>query len=193
MSEAPVLSLWRQVPVTGAWGCITTTRASLGLHIQAFGPRSQALSVYDKIERHYLEQDQFFIKTGHENIKFLLEQRLHTSLQQKGIAKLLGLDYKILYSKGVDNRVADAFSRRKGDIKTSCYAIQTLVNSTWMTNVLESYQKDMAATEIMRKLSLDKDAQPGYQLQKELLWFKGRIYVGENTDLRKQLLELYHN
>lgn len=113
---------------------------------------------------------------------------MHTSLQQKGIAKLLGLDYKILYKKGVDNRVAGALSRRKGDTKTSCYAIQTLVNSTWMTNVLESYQKDMAATEIMRKLSLDKDAQSGYQLQKGLLWFKGRIYVGENTDLRKQLL-----
>lgn len=59
---------------------------------KAFGPRSRALSVYDKellaitfaVSKDYLEQDQFFIKTDHENIKFLLEQNCTLACNRKG-------------------------------------------------------------------------------------------------------------
>lgn len=40
-----------------------------------------------------------------------IEQRLHTLLQQKGVVKLLGLDYLIQYEKGVENKVANTMSR----------------------------------------------------------------------------------
>lgn len=82
---------------------------SIAFISKAFGPRSQSLIVYEKEPlaitftiskwRQYLEQELFYIKTDHERIKFLLEQRLHTNLQHKRIAKLLGLDYKIQYRK----------------------------------------------------------------------------------------------
>lgn len=79
--------------------------------------------------RHYLEQELFFIKTDHESIKFLLEQRLHTNLQHKGISKLLGLNYKILYRKGIENIVADALSRRPRTEDLAVYGIQTSYSS----------------------------------------------------------------
>ena len=41
-----------------------------------------------------------------------MEQRLNTSLQHKCLTKLLGLDYEIQYKKGVENKAADALSRR---------------------------------------------------------------------------------
>lgn len=55
---------------------------------KAFGPRTQSLSDYEKELltitfvvtkwRHDLDQGVFFIKTDHESIKFLLEQRFYT-------------------------------------------------------------------------------------------------------------------
>jgi len=58
--------------------------------------------------RHYLEGGQFIIKTNHENLKFLSPQKLHSHLQKKGIARLMGLDYTIQYRRGKENVVVDA-------------------------------------------------------------------------------------
>lgn len=52
------------------------------------------------------------IKTNHESLKYLLEQRIHSPIQQKGITKLRGLKYFIQYKQGKENGVADALSRR---------------------------------------------------------------------------------
>jgi len=47
----------------------------------------------------------------HENLKFLLLQKLHTQLQKKRMAKLMGLDYVICFRKGKENVAEDAMSR----------------------------------------------------------------------------------
>jgi len=57
---------------------------------QALSPRHQGLNIYDKkllavlmvVDkwRHYLEGGRFIIKTDHENLKFLLQQKLHRHL-----------------------------------------------------------------------------------------------------------------
>lgn len=47
----------------------------------------------------YLQGNHFVIKTDHQSLKFLLEQRLSTLFQQKWLAILLGLDYEIVYKK----------------------------------------------------------------------------------------------
>ncbi|GMI77951.1 hypothetical protein HRI_001464400 [Hibiscus trionum] len=60
--------------------------------------------------RHYLEGTPFIIKTDHEPLKHLLEQKLTTTIQKKGLTKFLGLDYVIQYRKGKSNLVADALS-----------------------------------------------------------------------------------
>ena len=64
--------------------------------------------------RHYLLGGKFIIKTDHISLKYLLEQKINTASQHKGLSRLMGLDYAIEYKKGVDNRVADALSRREG-------------------------------------------------------------------------------
>ena len=58
---------------------------------QALAPKHLGLSIYDKelnvvliaVEkwRHYLEGNQFVMRTGHESLKFLLQQRLHMQLK----------------------------------------------------------------------------------------------------------------
>lgn len=54
----------------------------------------------------------FIIKTDHQSLKFFMEQRLTTFLQQKWLSKMLGYDYEITYKKGTENVVTDALSRQ---------------------------------------------------------------------------------
>lgn len=61
-------------------------------------PRHQELSIYEKELlalvtvvnkwRHYLEGSHFIIRTDHQNLKHLVEQRVTTSAQQKWTSKL---------------------------------------------------------------------------------------------------------
>ena len=53
----------------------------------------------------------YLIKTDHFSLKYLLQQKLSSQLQKKGLMKLLGLDYTIQYRKGKENKVVDALSR----------------------------------------------------------------------------------
>ena len=62
--------------------------------------------------RHYLKYDHFIIKIDHESLKYLLEQKIYSSIQRKGLIKLLRLRYQIHYKIGKENKAADALSRR---------------------------------------------------------------------------------
>lgn len=80
--------------------------------------RHMSLSTYEKVLmtvimavqrwRYYLLGHKFIIKTDHEALKHLMEQKLTTLLQHKWFSKLLGYDYTVIYTKGKDNLVADA-------------------------------------------------------------------------------------
>jgi hypothetical protein len=64
--------------------------------------------------RPYLLGQSFVVKTDQQSLKFLLEQKVGTPFQQKWISKLLGYDFVVEYKKGVENRVANALSRKEG-------------------------------------------------------------------------------
>lgn len=91
---------------------------------KALGPKNLGLSVYEKeclailfaVEhwRPYLLHAVFIIKTDQRSLVYLEEQRLATPTQQKAFTKLLGLQYKIVFKSGFDNRTADALSRHPG-------------------------------------------------------------------------------
>jgi hypothetical protein len=80
---------------------------------KALGPKMRGLLTYEKeyvailliVEhwRSYLQYSEFIIATNQRSLSCLNEQRFHTVWQQKVFTKLLGLDYKIVYKKGVDN------------------------------------------------------------------------------------------
>ncbi len=55
----------------------------------------------------------FVVRTDQQSLKFLLGQKVGIPFKQKWITKLLGYDFVVEYKKGVDNRVADALSRKE--------------------------------------------------------------------------------
>jgi len=98
-------------------------RGPIAFLSKSWGMKSLGLSTYEKEFlalltavggwRHYLKGAPFTIKTDKIRLKYLLGQKVHTSMQHKGLCKLLGLDYKIEYKQGVENKVVDALSRRE--------------------------------------------------------------------------------
>ena len=61
--------------------------------------------------RPYLLGRKFYIQTDQRNLKYLMEQRIVTSEQQKWVSKLLGYDYDITYKLRRENSTVDALSR----------------------------------------------------------------------------------
>jgi RNase H-like domain found in reverse transcriptase/Reverse transcriptase (RNA-dependent DNA polymerase) len=69
------------------------------------GVKNQSLSTYENELlalytavtkwRHYLLGAEFIIKIDQISLKYLLEQRINTSMQHRGFSKLMGLNYKI--------------------------------------------------------------------------------------------------
>lgn len=91
----------------------------LAFYSKALSPTRLGLSTYEKELlavvmfvtkwRHYLLGRHFQIKTDHQSLKFLLEQKITTLMQQKWLSKLMGFDYEITYRTGKTNVVADAY------------------------------------------------------------------------------------
>lgn len=81
----------------------------------------QQLSIYDKEFlalpmavkrcRPYLQRGEFWICTDHHSLCYLDDQQLQSPLQRKAMAILMGLQFKIVYHKGIENLAADALSR----------------------------------------------------------------------------------
>jgi len=82
-------------------------------HLRLLIYKAKYMAILMAVERwrHYLEHNQFIIKTDHERLKFLLEQKIHTPIQKKGLTMLIGLRYQIHYKKGKENVKTDKLSR----------------------------------------------------------------------------------
>lgn len=105
--------------------------------------------------------------------------------------KLLGLQYRVVYKKGVDNRVADALSR-KSSHDSQCASISVCV-PVWLSEILEGYALDEFSSQLVSKLSIDPLAVSDFTLQNGLLRFKKRIWVGNNPKLQNKLLQAFHS
>ncbi|WOH15435.1 hypothetical protein DCAR_0934976 [Daucus carota subsp. sativus] len=141
----------------------------------------------------YLQGHHFVIKTDHQCLKYLLEQRLSTLLQQKWLAKLLGLDYEIVYKKGTENRVADALSRLPGEVNTGEISAISQLKPGWTQEVLDSYCGDKSTQEITKGVVTGETAYAQYEYTQGLLRVNGRIYVGNAGTLKKDLIKELHD
>lgn len=130
---------------------------------KALGPKAQGLSTYEKeylailmaVEHwyHYLQSSTFIILTDQKSLTHLDDQRLTTPWQHKAITKLMGLNYKIIYKKGANNKVADALSRVAQAQPYDLTAI-SVVKPLWLQDVQASYQTDPQATKVLAELSV---------------------------------------
>lgn len=141
----------------------------------------------------YLQGHHFIIKTDHQSLNYLLEQRLSTLLQQKWLANLMGLDYEIVYKKGKENIMADALSRKQELENSGQLLMLTTVQQGWFSELLGSYEGDTEVKFILEGIARKDVNFSKYLYIKGLLTVEGKMYVGTWGNLRSQILWEFHD
>lgn len=169
---------------------------------KALGPRTQGLSTYEKeclaimmaVDhwRPYLQFQEFLIITDHHSLMHLTEQRLHTPWQQKAFTKLSGLQFQIVYRKGKHNAAADALSRHVPE-ETSEFLGISICSPVWLQDILHGYDQDPLALSLLTGLAVNPSSYPHYSLSKGLIKHKGKVWVGNNSNIQQQIISALHD
>lgn len=156
---------------------------------KALGQKTKGLSTYEKEclailmavhkWKSYLQHGEFTIATDHKSLLHLGEQRITQGMQHKAFLKLLGLQYKLVYKKGLDNKAADALSRKEQDSEVLVISTSRL---RWLEIVVEGYQKDNTTKSLLAELALTGSNSEGFVLQDGIIKYKDRIWLGKHTE-----------
>ena len=166
---------------------------------KALGQKHQTLSIYEKEFialimavarwRPYLQRGEFIIRTDHQSLTFLDDQVLQSPLQRKAMARLMGLQFKIVYKKGSENTAADSLSRVAHTLFSNAI---TVVQPVWLQEVLNSYATDMIAQQKLQTLAVGGPDDQGYEPCQGIIRHKNRIWIGENAALQTKLISAFH-
>jgi len=167
---------------------------------KALGEKHKSLSIYEKeflalimaaeTWRHYLQRGEFFIQTDHKSLAYLNEQNLHSDMQRKAMTRLMGLHFKIIYKKGKDNIAADALSRVAHMMALQAVSV---VQPAWVQEVLNSYTTDSRAQQLLQRLAITSPDNQGYSLDRGLIWYQGKVWIGSNSALQTKLIATCHS
>jgi len=87
------------------------------LHMSTYENELFALVIAIQKWRPYLLGQSFIVKTDHQSLKFLLEQKVGTPFQQKWLTKLMGYSFRVEYKKGTEKEQHMLFLEEKAGIK----------------------------------------------------------------------------
>jgi hypothetical protein len=124
-----------------------TLAIQLRISAKPLGPKAHAMSTYEKEclpilvainkWKAYLQQREFTILIiDHKSLIHLSEQRLTQGIQHKAFVKLLGMQYKIQYKQGLENRSADALSHQSTTTVDELVTVSTVVPK-WLEIIVE--------------------------------------------------------
>ncbi|KAE8656242.1 Casein kinase I isoform delta [Hibiscus syriacus] len=121
------------------------------------------------------------------------EQKLTTTIQKRGLTKLLGLYYTIQYRKRKLNVVADVLSRRWED-QAHYFALgATVLIPAWVQEVEESYQEDILAQYWISALTINPTVDSKCKYSKAILKYCGGVYIGDHGSLRLKIIKTLHD
>ncbi|CAA7033213.1 unnamed protein product [Microthlaspi erraticum] len=141
--------------------------------------------------RHYLLTSHFVIKTDQRSLKYLLEQRLNTPIQQQWLPKLLEFDYEIQYKQGKENLVADALSRVEGaEILNMAMSV---LECDFIQQIQAGYDSDIELQELIGELKLKPQARKHYSWSQNIVRRKSKIVVPHTPLLRGKILDWLHS
>jgi hypothetical protein len=169
---------------------------------KALGPRTSMLSTYEKealaiimaVDHWcaYLQPTEFIIHTDQKILIHLEDQRISTPWQQKVMVKLLGLQYRIIYKKGPDNRADVALSRCPQPAHGELAAISVCL-PIWLEVIQLGYKADSHAQKLLGQCTRDPPEGPSeFQVEDGILKLHGRIWVGRNKPLQLKILQALH-
>lgn len=162
-------------------------------------PTHQHLSIYEKeflalimaVERWrpYLQRIEFTINTDHKSLCYLEEQHLQSDLQRKAMTRLMGLQFKIVYRQGRENKAADALSRVAHLMATHLISEAKPLR---IQEVLNSYVTDQEAQTLIIQLAVKSPNEHGYDLHQGLVRKDQTLWVGNNSAVRTKIIAALH-
>ena len=174
----------------------------VAFYSKALGQNNKKLSIYEKellaimmvVDRwqSYSSRGPFVIKNTKIDQKIMChleDQVLSSDLQKKAITKLVGLQFKFEYKKGVDNKAADALSG-----VGHAFALQAISTAqpVWLQEVLNSYAVDSEAKELLQQLAITPNVVPDFSLINGIIRYKCKKWIGLNSGLQTKLIEAFH-
>jgi hypothetical protein len=134
----------------------------------------------------YLLGRKILIRTNHNSLQYLLQQKTLSTEQHKWIEKIATFDMEILHKKGKDNIVANALSRKDEEVQT--FAIFVVIPK-WLNEIQSEYAKNIEASSIINNLR----KHPKFEWKNDILWYKGRIYLSPNSIFKTKVLQEFHD
>ena len=154
------------------------------------------------------------VYTDHKSLKYIFTQKELNLRQRRWLELIKDYDMKLHYHPGKANVVADALSRKsyantlesKGLPKELAKDIMELrleivprrfiatmeVQSTLLDKIREAQKDDEEIAEIKEKMGKGK-AKGFREDEHDTLWFEDRVYVPNNQEIRKLILQEAHD
>lgn len=115
-------------------------------------------------------------------------------LQQRWMAKLIGLDCEILYKKGKENQAADALSRiPESKTAASVMCILSHHGEGWLREISQSYDEDNEAQNIIQGIASNDLQFKDYVFNNGLIKKKGISFIGNKGGIRNKILWELHD
>eukprot|EP00253_Pinus_taeda_P033714 PITA_33714 len=99
---------------------------------------------------------------------------------------MMGYEFGIIYKKWKQNVVADALSKKDEDVEALLCAI-SIIQPDWINESREEWKNDEEVWALTRKLQQDSSTSDTYSWQNDSLWYKDRIYLCKNSQLKQKI------
>ncbi|WVZ89468.1 LOW QUALITY PROTEIN: hypothetical protein U9M48_035871 [Paspalum notatum var. saurae] len=166
-----------------------------------------------KIWRHYLLGNTCHIYTDHKSLKYILTQPELNMRQRRWLELIKDYDLEIHYHPGKANVVADALSRKahcnvieaRPTVRVICCEIDEIempteqhaelysliIEPTIKDQIIVAQKQDKSMAHIRE--GLDEKKRACFTLDDQgVLWFKNRLVVPKDMELRKKILDKAH-
>lgn len=130
----------------------------------------------------------FFILTDQKSLRELVSQTIQTPKQQYWLSKLTGFHFEIRYRPGRENQAADALSRMQ------YYTLTIYCPHFDFIDELRNANRDDPELLSIRHMLLDQNlAYKNFFFKGNLLYFKHRLVIPSQGDLKHKLLIEFHD
>jgi hypothetical protein len=121
---------------------------------------------------------QFLVKSDHNSLKYLLEQKELNERQQKWVSRIHAYDFDIEFVKEKNNVVVDALSKRP-----SIFAMKG-VSVEWKDHLVMEYAKDQFTCQLLDGQVQDDN----FRVINDLIYYKGRIFLVPRSTFKAKVL-----
>lgn len=140
--------------------------------------------------RHYLLGRKFVVRTDQKSLKFFLKQREINMEYQRWLTKLLGFDIDIHYKPGLENKAADALSRKSPVAELFALSVPVSIQ---LEEVGAEVERDEALSKIIHELQQDPNTHPDYFVVQGRLLRQSKLVLPKTSNLIGIILKEYHD